>query len=96
MTINNEHHGLDISRRRLLRAATFVAAIGAVAGAGLAATSAAAGSKFSQAAAKYQPTPKGANRCANCSLYESAGNCKVVEGAVAPNGWCMLYAPKAG
>lgn len=89
-------HALDFSRRDFMRSAGLVAGVGALVGAGLSATPAAAGSKFSQAMAKYQSTPKGANRCANCSLYESAGNCKVVEGEVAPNGWCMLYASKAG
>ena len=96
MTNDHDLGGQNMTRRGLLRVTTLVAGLGAVAVAGLTAAPAVAGSKFSQAMAKYQPTPKGANRCANCSLYESAGNCKVVEGAVAPNGWCMLYAPKAG
>jgi hypothetical protein len=95
MTLDSDLHGLDISRRKLLRTATFAAAAGVfvIAAAG---SSAVAGSKFSQKTAKYQATPKGADRCANCSLYESAGTCKVVEGQVAPNGWCNLYARKTG
>ena len=83
-------HTLDISRRGFLRSAGLVAGAGAL----IAAVPAAAGAKFSQAMAKYQPTPKGAQRCANCSQYESAGVCKVVEGLVSPNGWCFLYAIK--
>jgi hypothetical protein len=89
-------HALDISRRKFMRRVGFVAGVGVLISSGMAATPAAAGSKFSQATAKYQPTPKGADRCANCSLYESAGNCKVVEGKVAPDGWCTLYVRKAG
>jgi nitrous oxide reductase len=96
MKTDNEPHRLDLSRRRLLRSATLAAAAGAFAAVAATGSAALAASKFSQAMAKYQPTPKGANRCANCSLYESAGNCKVVEGKVAPDGWCMLYVRKAG
>lgn len=87
-------HTLDVSRRGFMRSAGLVAGVGALVGAGLAATPAAAGSKFSQAMAKYQPTPKGADRCANCTQYESAGTCRVVEGKIEPNGWCFLYARK--
>jgi High potential iron-sulfur protein len=89
-------HTLDISRRGFIRGVGLVAGVGALVGGGLSATSAVAGSKFSQAMAKYQPTPRGADRCANCSLYESAGTCRVVEGKVEPNGWCSLYVRKAG
>jgi hypothetical protein len=88
-------HTLDLSRRGFLRSFGVVAGVGALVGAGLAATAAQAGSKFSQAMAKYQSTPKGADRCANCSQYESAATCKVVEGKVEPNGWCFLYARKS-
>jgi hypothetical protein len=95
MKTDTDLHSLDISRRRLLRNVTLAAAAGAFV-AVAAGSTALADSKFSQATAKYQPTPKGADRCANCSLYESAGNCKVVEGKVAPDGWCTLYARKAG
>jgi nitrous oxide reductase len=95
MTTDNDSHRPDISRRRLLRSVTLAAAAGALV-AVAAGSTALAGSKFSQATAKYQPTPKGADRCANCSLYESAGTCKVVDGKVAPDGWCTLYARKAG
>jgi High potential iron-sulfur protein len=94
MTTDNERHTLDISRRRLLRTVTFAAATGALVAAAATAP-AIAGAKFSQATAKYQSTPKGADRCANCSQYESAGTCRVVEGQVAPNGWCNLYARKS-
>ena len=94
--IDSKFQTLDISRRGFIRSVGVVAGVGVLVGAGMSATQAAAGSKFSQAMAKYQPTPKGADRCANCSLYESAGTCKVVEGKVEPNGWCNLYARKAG
>jgi hypothetical protein len=58
---------------------------------------AAAGSgKISQAQAQYQDMPKGDQRCANCLHFIAESNtCKVVEGQVKPEGWCMLWAKKA-
>jgi len=95
MTDTNSHT-LDLSRRGFMRSVGLAAGVGALVGAGFAASPAAAASKFSQAMAKYQSTPKGADRCANCSQYESAATCRVVDGKVEPNGWCFLYARKAG
>jgi anaerobic selenocysteine-containing dehydrogenase len=88
-------HILGVSRRRFLRGASLAAGAGALLGAGLAATSAAADSKFSQTMAKYQPTPKGASRCDNCSQFKGPSSCNVVAGAVSPAGWCQLYAVKS-
>lgn len=87
-------HALNISRRRFMRSAGLVAGVGAMLGAGLAAAPAVAGSKFSQAMAKYQPTPKGAQTCANCTQFQPPAACKVVDGNISPNGWCFLYAKK--
>jgi hypothetical protein len=77
-----------------LRGAGLAAGAAAVVGAGLTAAPAAAQSKFSQAMAKYQPTPRGAQSCANCSQFEPATACKVVQGTVSAQGWCFLYARK--
>lgn len=87
-------HTLNLSRRSLLRGAGLAAGAGALAIAGLAAGPAAAQSKFSQAMAKYQPTPKGAQRCEGCIQFESPNACKVVQGTISPSGWCLLFAPK--
>lgn len=81
-----------VSRRDFL----FVAAAGSgaiVAGA-LIGTPAAASSKMSQKAVNYQPTPKGNQRCDNCSLWLPPSSCKLVEDPIAPSGWCVLYKPK--
>jgi hypothetical protein len=51
-------------------------------------------------AAKYQDHPNGANKCDNCVYWlagpkpSAEGTCKVVAGPVAPNAWCILFAPK--
>lgn len=54
------------------------------------------GGKLSQAQAKYQNQPKGDQQCSNCMHFVAeSSTCKVVEGKVSPNGWCMLWAKKA-
>jgi hypothetical protein len=88
-------HTLDISRRGFMRSAGLVAGVGALVSAGLIAGPASAGSKFSQSMAKYQLTPKGAQRCANCSQFEFPAACKVVEGKIGPDAWCQLYTKKS-
>ncbi|HVN00956.1 MAG TPA: high-potential iron-sulfur protein [Caulobacteraceae bacterium] len=82
-------HSLRISRRGFLGAAALTSGAAL-----LGATPAAAGSKFSQTMAKYQPTPKGAQRCDGCTQFQGPDACKVVEGKIAASGWCLLYAKK--
>lgn len=53
------------------------------------------GGKVSKPKANYQDKPKGNLKCANCGNFIPADTCKVVAGTVSPNGWCILYAPKA-
>ncbi len=53
--------------------------------------------KLSKAQAKYQDQPKGDQQCANCMHFiAESSTCKVVEGKVSANGWCMLWAKKQG
>jgi len=81
-----------VSRRDFLfiTAATGGAAIGA----GIATPAAAAG-KMPQKAVSYQSTPKGKQRCDNCSLWQPPGSCKLVQDPIDPAGWCVLYKAKA-
>lgn len=83
-------HRLDLSRRRLLRGAAFVACGGGVL---LAAGQAAAANKLPRTVARYQDHPHGAQRCDNCIQWASPNACKIVDGGISPSGWCMLYAP---
>ena len=85
------------SRRGVLRKAaglTGLAAFTMVAG-----QAEAAG--MSQAAAKYQNSPKNGHECDGCALYipgpspTANGKCKVVNGSISPKGWCQLWSPKA-
>jgi hypothetical protein len=49
---------------------------------------------MSQEAAKYQGMPKGEQRCDTCLLFEPPAACKSVDGTIAPEGWCRIYAKK--
>jgi anaerobic selenocysteine-containing dehydrogenase len=81
-----------VSRRDFL----FTAAIGggALVAAGVAASPAFASNKMSPKAMQYQPTPKGKQRCDNCANFQAPSSCKLVDGTIAPSGWCILYRPK--
>lgn len=94
---------INENRRTLIRRGITIAAVGAVAATGLLKTgpARAQAGKASQSTAMYQAKPHGADQCDNCIHFipgktpKDAGTCKVVEGAVAPQGWCVMYARKA-
>ena len=94
MTMDRKSAAEGMPRRTLLKIGLFGAGAGALLGASLAALPAAAATKMSQKAARYQATPKGAQRCDGCNQYESPSACKVVDGDVTPAGWCILYVAK--
>jgi anaerobic selenocysteine-containing dehydrogenase len=50
--------------------------------------------KMSPKAMSYRPTPNGSQRCDNCANFQPPSTCKVVDGAIAPTGWCILYRAK--
>ncbi|HWY60522.1 MAG TPA: hypothetical protein VNW15_01345 [Rhizomicrobium sp.] len=80
-----------ISRRMLFRhAATTIGGLAALLGTGLPAQA-----KMSLQAAGYQATPKGDQNCAGCTLFNAPASCTLIDGAVAPSGWCRFYAKKA-
>jgi hypothetical protein len=92
MSMNGQRNGPRVSRRDFL----FVAAAGtgAIVGAGLASSPALASNKIPQKAVGYQPAPKGDQRCDNCALWQTPASCKLVDGTIAPSGWCTLYKKK--
>ncbi len=73
----------------------------AVAAASAAAAPALADSKSPQNAVQYQDKPKGAAKCSGCKFFQpgktatAKGACKVVAGAISPNGWCVVYSAKS-
>ncbi|MBP1688733.1 MAG: hypothetical protein H6Q33_4876 [Deltaproteobacteria bacterium] len=59
-------------------------------------SSAQVGGTVPKAQAKYQERPNGEQKCSNCQQFVAATNtCKVVEGSVSPEGWCMFWAKTA-
>jgi hypothetical protein len=84
-----------ISRRRVLTiAAGATGASIASTVAVIAVSTPAQAAKVSQKIVKYQDTPKGEQRCENCVQFEAPSSCKTVDGTVAAQGWCMVYAKK--
>ncbi len=52
--------------------------------------------KSSQASVQYQDQPKGDQKCDGCLHFIAESNtCKVVEGQISPNGWCILWIQQA-
>jgi hypothetical protein len=57
---------------------------------------------MAQSVAKYQAMPKGNAQCSKCNYFlpgatpTATGQCKVVAGAISPNGWCQMFAAKHG
>jgi hypothetical protein len=84
-----------ISRRQALTIAAGVAGASVASAAAVVGTSTPAqAAKASQKIVKYQDTPKGDQRCENCVQFEAPSSCKTVDGTVAAQGWCMVYAKK--
>ena len=87
------------SRKEALKQLVVLPALAGLAVAGT--STIAEASKSSKSAVKYQSTPKGNAKCSGCSLFipgktaTANGTCKVVEGSISPNGWCVAYTPKA-
>ena len=83
--MNKRDMGFEANRRRLLQ--------GALAGLsflGLG-VSAAHAAKASPASVGYRPSPKGDEKCANCSLFIPPNACKSVSGKISPDGWCRIW-----
>jgi len=82
-----------ITRRMFIEGSA--ALLAAVAVSAIAARDARAGKKTSKKLARYQTTPKGNRKCANCTFFEPAKkSCKVVEGEISPEGWCVRFVKK--
>ena len=55
-----------------------------------------AAAKMSQPSVAYQDTPKGDQKCSNCSLFQEPNGCTLVDGNISPEGWCRFWVKKAG
>jgi len=65
------------------------------------ATALAGDQKASQSAMQYQTHPNGDQQCLKCTFFQPAdaadapGTCKIVDGAISPNGYCVAFSPKS-
>jgi hypothetical protein len=50
--------------------------------------------KAQQKAVGYQATPKDGKMCSGCQHFEAPSACRIVEGAIDPNGYCILFVKK--
>jgi hypothetical protein len=51
--------------------------------------------KASKEAMKYQDKPNGEMRCSNCQQFVPPSACKVVEGSISPDGYCIAWVKKS-
>ena len=52
--------------------------------------------KVKKEAVQYQAQAKGDQKCSLCLHFQPESNsCKLVEGSISPDGWCILWAKKA-
>ena len=77
-----------VSRRTVLLAAAGAAPL-------LALTGGQAQAKIAQTAVHYQTTPKDDHQCDGCNFFMAPNGCKMVDGDIAPTGWCALWVKKA-
>ncbi|MGH8727531.1 MAG: high-potential iron-sulfur protein [Burkholderiales bacterium] len=74
------------NRRSLLKSMAALAGIAVIP-----ASKKAFSAKAPQASVQYQDKPKGDQQCDNCAHWEAPDACKVVEGKIAPKGWCAIW-----
>jgi hypothetical protein len=77
-----------VNRRTVLFAAAGAAPL-------LALTGGEAQAKMAQTAVHYQPDPKDGKQCDACNFFVAPNSCKLVDGDIAPTGWCALWVKKA-
>jgi hypothetical protein len=50
--------------------------------------------KLAMPAVKYQTDPKDGHQCDGCNFFVAPNSCKMVDGDIAPTGWCTLWVKK--
>jgi hypothetical protein len=50
--------------------------------------------KLAMTAVKYQADPKDGKQCDGCNFFVAPNSCKLVDGDIAPTGWCTLWVKK--
>jgi hypothetical protein len=86
-----------LTRATFVRSAVLLPALAAVVGS----ESLAQTAKGSKAQFKYQDSPNGKKQCSNCTFFIAGktstanGTCKIVQGDISPNGYCIAYSAKS-
>ena len=83
--------GSEASRRAFIKTVGVVAAAATCGAAAAQEYKPQAQKKLTQAAARYQPTPRGNEACGACPYFQLPRSCVVVEGDISPTGWCPIY-----
>lgn len=89
--MSDDNQTVRPSRRRVLQGGLAV-----LAGTAVAVQRAAAQEKLAQNIVQYQETPNEGHKCADCVNFVEPAACKIVDGKISPNGWCVAFAPKGG
>ena len=81
------------SRRQVLKLGVYgVGAIGAMGLAGGA--NAQIAKKATQASVHYQQSPNNGRHCSLCQHFIAPASCKIIDGTINPNGFCVMFAKK--
>ena len=86
-----------LTRTEFMQGAVVLPALAGLLYASAAPAQAAKGSKTQF---KYQSTPSGSKKCSNCTFFipgksaSANGTCKVVDGDISPNGYCIAWSAK--
>ena len=98
MSGESQTRGHDVngaSRRAVLKSGVAAMAAGVAAlAAGVEQAHAQPPNKVTQKVAHYQDHPNGNAQCSKCVNFIAPNSCKIVQGTISPNGWCLLFAPK--
>ena len=57
---------------------------------------AASAPKISKQAVAYQDHPEGVKRCSDCVQFQPPDACKMVDGAINPQGYCRIFVLRKG
>lgn len=87
------HDESKLTRRVFFRSAATLAGAALVA-AVIPVRDARAGKKLAKSMFQYQDTPKNGQRCDACVYWKAPNACGLVEGIIAPAGWCTAYNEK--
>ncbi len=83
----------DDTKDRTARRRVLAGGIAVLAG-GMLVRAAAAQQKLEQAAVQYQDHPKDGQKCSICVNFIAPNACKLVNGTISPEGYCIAFAPK--